>query len=196
MAGAPASAAAAGGWRRAGPQGVEGGWWLPDTGETAWVGHWAAAEEAVRCMLVRFAARAGLPAAGGTVHAEDRMDDGTCIKLALSIDAAARTAVFDFGGTGPEVWGNTNAPRAVTFSAIIYVLRCLVGVDIPLNQGCLAPVEIRIPPGSILDPAATSAVVGASAVVRKRFWLPPLGGSCLSGACGFRGGGSRKTGIA
>lgn len=128
----------------------------------------AAAEAAVRAMLVRFAARAGLPPSGGTVHAEDRMDDGTRIRLALTIDSAARSAVFDFSGTGPEVWGNTNAPRAVTSSAVIYVLRCLVGSDIPLNQGCLAPVDIRIPEGCILSPAPTSAVVGGNVLTSQR----------------------------
>ncbi len=128
----------------------------------------AAAEAAVRAMLVRFAERAGLPPAGGRVTAEDFMDDGTPIRLALTIDTAARSAVFDFSGTGAEVWGNTNAPRAVTYSAIIYVLRCLVGSDIPLNQGCLAPVEVRIPPGCILHPAPTSAVVGGNVLTSQR----------------------------
>lgn len=46
------------------------------------------------------------------------------------------SAVFDFSGTGPEVFGNLNAPRAITLSALIYCLRCLVGRDIPLNQVC------------------------------------------------------------
>jgi hypothetical protein len=59
-----------------------------------------------------------------------------------------------------QVWGNINAPRAVTMSAIIYCLRCLVGHDIPLNQGCLNPVKVVIPPGSLLDPSEDAAVVG------------------------------------
>ncbi len=58
------------------------------------------------------------------------------------------------------MWGNINAPRAVTMSAIIYCLRCLVGHDIPLNQGCLNPVKVVIPPGSLLDPSEDAAVVG------------------------------------
>ena len=127
-----------------------------------------AAAEAVRTMLVDFAARAGMPAAGGTVHAEDYMDDGTPIRLALSIDCATRSAVFDFSGTGSEVYANTNAPRAVTFSAVIYVLRCLVGVEIPLNQGCLTPVQIIVPDCTILSPSPTSAVVGGNVLTSQR----------------------------
>jgi 5-oxoprolinase (ATP-hydrolysing) len=50
-------------------------------------------------------------------------------------------------GTGPQVFGNTNAPPAVTHSAIIYALRCMVTRDIPLNHGCMAPITVRIPPG-------------------------------------------------
>ncbi len=52
------------------------------------------------------------------------------------------SATFDFTGTGPEVYGNLNAPPAVAYSAIIYSLRCLVTRDIPLNQGCLAPIKV------------------------------------------------------
>lgn len=52
------------------------------------------------------------------------------------------SATFDFSGTGPEVYGNLNAPPAVAYSAVIYSLRCLVTRDIPLNQGCLAPIKV------------------------------------------------------
>ncbi|XP_071437997.1 5-oxoprolinase isoform X1 [Pithys albifrons albifrons] len=78
------------------------------------------------------------------------------------------SAVFDFGGTGPEVLGNCNAPRAITLSALIYCLRCLVGHDIPLNQGCLAPVQVLIPGGSILDPSPEAAVVGGNVLTSQR----------------------------
>ena len=54
------------------------------------------------------------------------------------------SATFDFTGTGPEVYGNLNAPPAVAYSAIIYSLRCMVTRDIPLNQGCLAPIKVRL----------------------------------------------------
>jgi N-methylhydantoinase B/oxoprolinase/acetone carboxylase alpha subunit len=84
----------------------------------------------------------GLPEVG-TVECADRMDDGTPICLAVTIDRRNGSAIFDFEGTGPQVYGNTNAPPAVTTSAVIYSLRCLVKQDIPLNGGCLAPVTIK-----------------------------------------------------
>lgn len=113
------------------------------------------------------------------------------------------SAVFDFTGTGTEVWGNCNAPRAITLSALIYCLRCMVGQDIPLNQvtctgdetsgthqfhlslvvclvilpglfpfffiqGCLAPIKVIIPPGSILQPSQNAAVVGGNVLTSQR----------------------------
>jgi 5-oxoprolinase (ATP-hydrolysing) len=72
------------------------------------------------------------------------MDDGTAIRLAVTINRKEGAATFDFSGTGHEVFGNTNAPPAVTKSAVIYSLRCLVSRDIPLNGGCLAPVTIKV----------------------------------------------------
>ena len=130
------------------------------------------AEHAVRRMLREFAAKHKMEGEG-TVYAEDHMDDGSRISLRITIDASSGDAVFDFSGTDPEVcgvvwcgvawcgarahnprclndtrlqvFGNHNAPPTVTYSAVIYSLRCLVGTDIPLNQGCLAPVDIRIP---------------------------------------------------
>lgn len=77
-------------------------------------------------------------------------------------------AVFDFEGTGPEVLTSCNTPKAVTMSAIIYCLRCLVGRDIPLNQGCLAPIQIKIPEGSILAPCVTAPVVGGNVQTSQR----------------------------
>lgn len=62
------------------------------------------------------------------------MDDGSVINLTISIDEHAGSAICDFTGTGYQVWGNCNAPRAITLSALIYCLRCMVGHDIPLNQ--------------------------------------------------------------
>ena len=73
------------------------------------------------------------------------MDDGSVIKLALTIDRTKASAIFDFEGTDPEMFGNCNAPRSITSSAIIYCLRCLVRSDIPLNQGCLNPIKINVP---------------------------------------------------
>ncbi|KAM7071315.1 LOW QUALITY PROTEIN: 5-oxoprolinase [Acridotheres tristis] len=89
----------------------------------------ANAEVAVRDTLRAVAERWG-----ASLAAEDTMDDGTPIRLRVQLDPREGSAVFDFGGTGPEVLGNCNAPRAITLSALIYCLRCLVGHDIPLNQ--------------------------------------------------------------
>ena len=68
------------------------------------------------------------------LHATDFMDDGSPIDLTISIDVQEGKAVFDFRGSGHEVYGNINAPKAVVLSALIYSLRCLVGQEIPLNQ--------------------------------------------------------------
>lgn len=135
----------------------------------AYMGHIQAnAERAVRAMLATFSRRQGLRPVG-TVEAEDFMDDGTPIRLAVTIDRERGAAVFDFSGTGPELFGNLNAPPAVTASAVIYCLRCLIpDADIPLNQGCLAPVDIRIPPQSLLNPSPAAAVVGGNVLTSQR----------------------------
>src|SRR5436305_5631331 len=64
--------------------------------------------------------------------------------------------------------GNTNAPQAVTYSAIIYCLRCLISEDIPLNQGCLKPIKVLIPPKSFLSPSDKAAVVGGNVLTSQR----------------------------
>ncbi|KAK7400356.1 hypothetical protein VNO78_11562 [Psophocarpus tetragonolobus] len=103
-----------------------------------------------------------------TIEEEDYMDDGSIIHLKLSIDSNKGEAVFNFAGTSAEVYGNWNAPEAVTAAAVIYCLRCLVNVDIPLNQGCLAPVKILIPEGSFLSPSDNAAVVGGNVLTSQR----------------------------
>lgn len=103
-----------------------------------------------------------------TIEEEDYMDDGSVIHLKLSLDTQKGEATFDFGGTSPEVYGNWNAPEAVTKAAVIYCLRCLVDVDIPLNQGCLAPVKVFIPEGSFLSPSDKAAVVGGNVLTSQR----------------------------
>lgn len=128
-----------------------------------------AAELAVRNMLHEFSLAQQLPEVG-SVSAEDFMDDGTKIALRITIDRRSDSAVFDFTGTGPEVFGNVNTPPAVTYSAIIYCLRCLLpGEDLPLNQGCLTPIEVIFPEnGSILNPSANAAVVGGNVLTSQR----------------------------
>ncbi|KAL1853117.1 hypothetical protein Daus18300_011945 [Diaporthe australafricana] len=105
---------------------------------------------------------------GKDLSAVDFMDDGSPIKLKVTIDPDKGEAMFDFEGTGPEVYGNVNAPEAVSYSAIIYCLRCLISEDIPLNQGCLKPIHIRIPPKSLLSPSDHAAVVGGNVLTSQR----------------------------
>ncbi|KAL2919038.1 hypothetical protein HK105_201308 [Polyrhizophydium stewartii] len=100
--------------------------------------------------------------------AVDYMDDGTPIKLTVTINRDDGSALFDFTGTGAQVYGNTNAPRAVTYSAIIYCLRCMVNIDMPLNQGALAPIDVHIPDGTFLSPSETAAVVGGNVLTSQR----------------------------
>jgi 5-oxoprolinase (ATP-hydrolysing) len=105
---------------------------------------------------------------GQDLSAEDFMDDGSPIRLKVTIDPEKGEAVFDFTGTGPEVYGNINAPEAVTYSAIIYCLRCLISEDIPLNQGCLKPIHVKIPKKSFLSPSDNAAVVGGNVLTSQR----------------------------
>ncbi|KAK3717959.1 hypothetical protein LTR37_005385 [Vermiconidia calcicola] len=122
------------------------------------------AEQSVKNLLKDVAKRFE----GRDLSAVDFMDDGSPIKLKVTIDAEEGSAVFDFTGTGPEVYGNTNAPEAVTYSAIIYCLRCLISEDIPLNQGCLKPVKVIIPKKCFLSPSGTAAVVGGNVLTSQR----------------------------
>ena len=75
----------------------------------------------------------------------------------MAIDRAARAATFDFSGTSAQLGSNFNAPSAVCRAAVLYVLRTLVDGDIPLNSGCLKPVELIIPEVCMLRPAWPAA---------------------------------------
>jgi 5-oxoprolinase (ATP-hydrolysing) len=90
------------------------------------------------------------------------LDNGLHIRVRVSIDTAARTAVIDFTGTSAQADNNFNAPSAVCRAAVLYVFRTLVDRDIPMNEGCLNPIEIRIPPGSMLSPRYPAAVVAGN----------------------------------
>jgi len=103
-----------------------------------------------------------------TIEEENYMDDGSIIHLKLSIDSNKGEVIFDFAETSAEVYGNWNAPEAITAAFVIYCVRCLVNVDIPLNQGCLAPVKILIPEGSFLSPSDTAVVVGGNVLTSQR----------------------------
>lgn len=94
--------------------------------------------------------------------ATDYLDDGTPMRVSISIDGQTGTATYDFSGSGAQIWGNYNCPISICHSSIIYTIRCLVDSDIPLNEGCLAPVEIRVPAGSILNPSPAVAICGST----------------------------------
>jgi len=90
------------------------------------------------------------------------MDNGERISVRIDVDRAARRACVDFAGTSAQGPHNFNAPRAVCTAAVLYVFRTLIAEAIPLNEGCLAPLEIRIPEGSMLDPQPPAAVAAGN----------------------------------
>jgi 5-oxoprolinase (ATP-hydrolysing) len=90
------------------------------------------------------------------------MDHGAVIRVRISIDRARRAAVIDFTGTSEQQPDNFNAPKAVTMAAVLYVFRTLVDDDIPLNAGCLKPLEVIVPEGSLLNPRHPAAVVAGN----------------------------------
>jgi 5-oxoprolinase (ATP-hydrolysing) len=93
---------------------------------------------------------------------EHHMDDGSVIKVAITINKEMRAATIDFTGTSPVRPNNLNAPSAVCRAAVLYVFRCMVDDDIPLNDGCLKPLTLIIPEGSMLNPSYPAAVVGGN----------------------------------
>ncbi|WP_287372938.1 hydantoinase B/oxoprolinase family protein [Prosthecochloris sp.] len=101
----------------------------------------------------------------------DSMDNGAVIAVSIRITAAAETEpkiVVDFTGTSAEDQGNINAPAAVTTAAVLYALRCLIEENIPLNAGCLEPVTIIIPEGSLLNPSSGAAVAVGNVETSQR----------------------------
>jgi 5-oxoprolinase (ATP-hydrolysing) len=110
------------------------------------------AEEAVRRVLATLA--------DGDFAYE--LDDGSMVKVAITVDRAARTARVDFTGTSDQVPSNFNAPASICRAAALYVFRTLVDDEIPMNDGCLRPVELVIPEGSMLRPRYPAAVVAGN----------------------------------
>ena len=90
------------------------------------------------------------------------MDDGQAVEVAVTVDRVAGTATVDFTGTSAQRGNNFNAPRAVTVAAVLYVFRTLIHEPIPLNAGCLRPLTIVVPRGSMLDPTFPAAVVAGN----------------------------------
>jgi 5-oxoprolinase (ATP-hydrolysing) len=90
------------------------------------------------------------------------MDNGSSIRAKISVDRQKRSARIDFSGTSPQQPNNFNAPRAVTMAAVLYVFRTLVDDDIPMNEGCLKPIEVIVPEGCLLNPRHPAAVVAGN----------------------------------
>jgi len=110
------------------------------------------AEESVRRVITRLKDGAfSLP-----------LDNGAQIQVAVRVNAAERTAEIDFTGTSAQLPNNFNAPRAVCMAAVLYVFRSLVDDDIPLNAGCLKPLKVIIPQGSMLNPNPPASVVAGN----------------------------------
>ncbi|MFI2436581.1 hydantoinase B/oxoprolinase family protein [Streptomyces sp. NPDC018693] len=89
-------------------------------------------------------------------------DSGAVIRVRVRVDRENRSATIDFTGTSPQLDGNFNAPFAVVNAAVLYVFRTLVDDDIPLNDGCLRPLNLVVPPGSLLAPRPPAAVVAGN----------------------------------
>ncbi|WP_135448430.1 hydantoinase B/oxoprolinase family protein [Tabrizicola caldifontis] len=95
------------------------------------------------------------------------MDIGTIIRVSVRVDRRNRSAIIDFSGTSPQHSGNYNAPQAVTRAVVLYVFRTLVGKAIPLNEGCLKPLTIIVPEGSLLNPRPPAAVIAGNTEVSQ-----------------------------
>ncbi len=110
------------------------------------------AEEAVRRSIAKLKS-------GAFTYA---MDDGTVVSVKIDIDRETRSATVDFAGTSPQVPTNFNAPISVCRAAVLYVFRTLVDDDIPMNEGCLRPITLKVPEGSMLNPRPPAAVVAGN----------------------------------
>lgn len=95
------------------------------------------------------------------------MDHGAQICVRISVDADNRSATIDFTGTSDQHLGNYNAPRSICRAVVLYVFRTLVGADIPLNEGCMKPLNVIIPEGSMLNPVYPAAVIAGNTEVSQ-----------------------------
>jgi 5-oxoprolinase (ATP-hydrolysing) len=117
------------------------------------------AEESVRRAIAKLAVRFGDQQ---TRRFDLPLDNGAVIRVAVTIDARQRSAQVDFSGTSEQQPNNFNAPKAVCMAAVLYVFRTLVEDDIPLNAGCLKPIKVIIPQGSMLNPLPPASVVAGN----------------------------------
>ncbi len=106
------------------------------------------------------------------------MDDGSQIRVSISIDKERRSARIDFSGTSGQHPTNFNAPKAVCMAAVLYAFRCMVDADIPLNAGCLKPLDVIVPEDSMLNPKYPAAVVAGNVETSQCIT------DCLFGALG------------
>ena len=113
------------------------------------------------------------------------LDNGALIQVSIRVDSAARSAVIDFTGTSPQLPNNFNAPTAVCMAAVLYVFRTLVGDDIPLNAGCLKPLRVIVPEGSMLNPQPPASVVAGNVETSQCITNALYGalGAMASGPC-------------
>ena len=95
------------------------------------------------------------------------MDSGAQIQVAVTVDRDSRSATVDFTGTSPQQDGNFNAPLSISRAVVLYVFRTLVGKNIPLNEGCLTPLTIKVPEGSMLNPRPPAAVIAGNTEVSQ-----------------------------
>jgi 5-oxoprolinase (ATP-hydrolysing) len=95
------------------------------------------------------------------------LDNGSVIRVKMTVDKKNRRAVLDFTGTSPQNPGNYNAPTAVCKAAVLYVFRTMVNDQIPLNEGCLKPIEIIIPEKSMISPQYPAAVISGNTEVSQ-----------------------------
>ncbi|MGN6286301.1 MAG: hydantoinase B/oxoprolinase family protein [Afipia sp.] len=109
------------------------------------------------------------------------IDQGSVIKVRITVDKAKREATVDFTGTGAQRPDNFNAPAPVTRAAVLYVFRVMVDDDIPMNAGCLRPINLIVPEGSMLAPRYPAAVVAGNVEVSQEVT------NCLFGALGALG---------
>jgi 5-oxoprolinase (ATP-hydrolysing) len=110
------------------------------------------------------------------------MDGGSVIAVRVSVDHSSRSAVIDFTGTAPQVAGNFNAPTSVATAAVLFVFRSLVADQIPLNAGCLRPLRLIVPPGSMLNPRYPAAVAAGNVETSQCVTNALLGALHLTGA--------------
>ena len=95
------------------------------------------------------------------------LDDGATLVVAIHVDHQRERLRVDFTGSSPQRASNFNAPLAVTRAVVLYVIRCLLDSDIPLNEGCFAPLELVVPPGCMLNPRSPAAVVAGNVEVSQ-----------------------------